>query len=821
MKLPAALKRMFDVLIEPAPSVVALDQRKRARALLLLLVVTVGVGGVGTFSLVFIDPTAFADGRSVIAVSSLLAMFVLYGMARAGRHYLAAWLMIATNLASVYASMAGQPEAHRLANTAPYLLLSLAVAGVVLSARGALLVFGVVVLLNLSLPLVNPVVTQSMTMGSTTLILLIGGLLYLQGRVRDQALSEVEEKTRGLQESEELFKAIAETTPVPLVLTRRSDGTILFANEYLADAFGYSLDELIGKRAPELYVDDRDRSRMLDELLAGALLRDREIQLRRGDGEPRWFSASFATTVFRGEPAIFGGFYDINARKEAEGALERAKEAAEAATAARSSFLANVSHEIRTPMNGILGMSRILLDTDMSAEQHEYARSVASSAEALLAIINDILDFSKIDAGRLALEAVPFDCETLVEDVAELLAARAQAKGLALVAEVDPRVPRPVVGDPGRVRQVLLNLVGNAVKFTESGHVIVRARVEQAEDGEVRVRFEVEDTGIGISDDARDRVFHAFEQQDASTTRRYGGTGLGLSISRQLVERMGGELSLDSEPERGTTFSFGLSFAFDPNVPAREASSLSSSRVLVIDPDPVTRDVLRRQLENDAAEVATFASCGDALVDARAHGCDRVVVDFDACPDLGKPARELGLDPSAIAVLVPLARPELLQGTKNARVLLKPARRRALVATLASDAPAASSEASAEAEGTRGRVLVAEDNVVNQKVAVRMLQRLRFEAEVVVDGKGAVDAARSGAYDAILMDCQMPDVDGFAATRQIRAAENGRRTPIIAMTAHSSEADRQRCIDAGMDDHLPKPVEPSALAEVLSRWVSA
>jgi PAS domain S-box-containing protein len=634
------------------------------------------------------------------------------------------------------------------------------------------------------------------------------------------------------------------------ILSWTPEGRITSWNAGATALYGYQPEEIVGRSFETLLPPRRvgEARAMLDQILHGARVGHFQSERVRKDGT--LVDVSVTLSAIRDQQGdVVGGATiarDITQAKRMEAALADAADKAMEASRLKSEFLATMSHEIRTPMNGVIGLNGLLLRTELDPSQRQHAEGVRSAGEALMSIINDILDFSKIEAGKLVIEAVDFDLGQLLEEVAGLMAEGAHAKGLELVTDIQPDLPTALRGDAGRVRQVLANLSSNALKFTEQGEVVIRARlVEQAAE-RVTVRFEVVDTGIGISHDQRECLFDPFSQADASTTRRFGGTGLGLAISAQLTEAMGGEIGMESEPGEGSTFWFTI-----PLEPGHQATTapplahlLAGAPVLVVDDNQTNRTILDAQLRSwdMRPEQAASALQGLACLQAAAARGERHAL---AVLDMHMPgmdgvelARRIAAEPALASIpLVLLTSGGDVEASTAQELgivarLTKPARQSHLydalvraVAPRAHPVPVAEAGSLGPAQGSpgeRGKVLVVEDNSVNQMVAVGILAQMGFGYEVVTDGVEAVEAMALNRYSAVLMDCHMPRMDGYEATAEIRKQEDAsRRTPIIAMSAGALQGDRERCLEAGMDDYVAKPVTPEQVEAVLTRWVAS
>jgi two-component system sensor histidine kinase/response regulator len=667
-------------------------------------------------------------------------------------------------------------------------------------------------------------------------------------KANEKLEAEIRERKRiekALSESEEGYRTVIEHSNdgVSIIQGKRQ----VYVNQRFADIHGYdSPEEVIGKSLNG-FVHPDDLQRVQDLAIRrqrGEPVADKyEFKALRKDGTPVCLENSVAKTIYKGEVASISFFRDVTDRKRAEEELRKSKEAAETANIAKSEFLANMSHEIRTPMNGIIGMTDLALSTDLTKEQRDYLEMVKLSADSLLALLNNILDLSKIEAHHMELEEIDFDLRITLENACEVLAVKAHEKGLELACHIKPDVPTALVGDPVRLRQIVVNLGGNAIKFTEKGEVVIRVETEKEEDSSVLLHFMVSDTGIGIPPDKAERIFEEFAQADGSTTRKYGGTGLGLSISRQLLEMIGGRIWVESEVERGSTFHFtarfGLGRTETTGVTRVQELDLSGIRVLIVDDNATNRMIFREMTsswglmheeaadgEKALAELYNAFEAGNPyrllLLDAQMPGMDG----FEVARKVKDAPYGAGLKTVLITSLGRKGDAALCKELGISGYLLKPAKQSdlldaimmALGQTPDEEAPVITRHMVREAR-IRLNILLAEDNIVNQKLVVKMLEKRGHRVVVAPNGRKAVDAFKAEHFDLILMDVQMPEMDGYEATGVIREKEKeaGGHIPIIALTAHAMKGDREKCIGAGMDDYATKPIKADELFAVIEK----
>jgi two-component system sensor histidine kinase/response regulator len=636
-------------------------------------------------------------------------------------------------------------------------------------------------------------------------------------------------------------------------VSANADGNITRWSHQAEALFGWTSDEAMGRNAIELLVPPEHRSQVMGVFNTFVItgrepeLESRmEVELLARFGRLVPVEITMWSTITDGKRTFSGIMHDISERRRINEELSAAHEKAVEASRLKSEFLANMSHEIRTPMNGVIGMTGLLLRTELDDEQREYAETVRNSSESLLTVINDILDFSKIEAGKLELEAVEFDIRKAVEEIADLLAESAQNKGLELIVAIDDDLPISVLGDAGRVRQILLNLAGNAVKFTEHGEVILRCRKVAGGHQAVNLRFEVEDTGIGIPKVHQERIFESFTQGDASLTRRHDGTGLGLAIASQLTKLMNGDIGVESAPGKGSLFWFTLELEVRSAAGSvsMNPDGLPGVHVLIADDNAANRAILRQTLmawdmvpteARDGYEALQMLRSAAtikrpfqlALLDFHMPGMNglelaQAIADN---PDL-EDTKMLLLTSSVDHI-----DRDSLNRARIAHSMTKPVRHSLLHTRIAEalvpppplsavDVREGVAQSQIAQVDDASRVLIVEDNPINQRVAALMLQKLGFAVDIANDGNEAIVAVERGAYSLVLMDCQMPRRDGYDATRAIRAAEgDGQRVPIVAMTASAMKGDREKALDAGMDDYLAKPVRVSDLIAILQRWV--
>ena len=640
-----------------------------------------------------------------------------------------------------------------------------------------------------------------------------------------------------------------------------SNGIITEVNQSTVQLLGYEETEILGQPITVVIAalegSPGSRIETLFDELSSITHHVDQVYLTK-DG--REIPVSFSGSTMRDESGKIQGVVcvakDITTRKRAEAQLLRAKEQAEEAVRMKAQFLAMMSHEIRTPMNGIVGMTELLVESGLTNDQRMYAETVRNSSEALLTIINDILDFSKIEAGKLDMEVIDLDLQAAVEDTVDLLAERAAAKGLDFVGFVEPNVPTALRGDPVRLRQILLNLASNAIKFTEEGEVTIRVTLEIESNEEVVVRFQVRDTGVGVSKEGQSRLFKSFSQADSTTTRQYGGTGLGLAISKLLTELMHGEIGVNSTPGQGSTFWFTARLAKQPfaaHTVSASRPNLGGLRICCAVNNPTIRQMLTQYISGWGMNGAATTSSTETITElqwglSRGEPYDVAILDMDL-PDMDglNLARTIKNDPALtdvrLVLLISIRQLEnfnVVQDAGFAAYVNKPIRKVLLETCLqkimgrdsvseepANNSPLDNTLIPEEAhEPTCSRILLVDDHGVNQQLAGLMLERLGHRVEIANNGQEAIEAVFNDSYDLVFMDCQMPIMDGYEATQAIRKkeecitdVERKKRIPIIAMTANAMQGDKEKCLDAGMDDYVSKPIKRDELAEVLAKWL--
>ena len=676
----------------------------------------------------------------------------------------------------------------------------------------------------------------------------IDGEIQYTAFVKD--ITERERIEEEIRAAKEQFSSLVGNLPGAVFRFRFDEKrSTVFYSDYFKTLTGYAAEDFMsGRRSFHelIHPDDQEWvSEDLDRSVAAKQPHEQEFRIFDKNGEIRWInSRGIALYDEDGVPEYCdGSMFEVTEQKQAAIELAEAKQAADAANQAKGDFLANMSHEIRTPMNAILGLSDLCLRTDLTPKQQDYLSKIHSSATSLLGIINDILDFSKIEAGKLDMEAIPFEIDRVLDNLATVVTVKTQEKGLELLFSRDPDMPRVLVGDPLRLGQVLVNLVNNAVKFTEQGEIVVRMEATTVSNDDVTIQVSVRDTGIGMNEEQLGRLFQSFSQADTSTTRKYGGTGLGLAISKQLVEMMGGNIDVESQPGAGSTFSFRATFGISDDEQHRQfipADSLRGLRALVVDDNPSAREIMQSYLESFtfAVETAKDAETAFAKLQASDQPVDLIIMDW-LMPGMNglqaathiKTQLELAQDPHILLVTA-YGRTDISEseGAKHVDTVLgKPVSPSHLFdAIMEAFGQEVSRSAGRRGDGLSdedlrpvqgARLLVVEDNEINQQVARELLEQSRFIVEIANHGGEAIDMLEPGRYDAVLMDMQMPVMDGLTATQKIREDQRFADLPVLAMTANATTEDRDRCKAAGMNDHIAKPIIPNVLFEALLRWI--
>ncbi len=617
-------------------------------------------------------------------------------------------------------------------------------------------------------------------------------------------------------------------------------GNITYVNDKFCNISGYSREELMGQNHSILKSGEHSAEYYSDlwRTIASGETWHGEIKNNKKHGGFYWVQVSIVPFMHEdGRPFQYIAIRtDISERKKAEVALIASREEALAGARAKANFLANMSHEIRTPMNGVIGMLELLRGTELSGEQDHYIDTATRSAEMQINVINDILDFSKIESGKLELEVLEFHICDVLEDIAALIGATAQAKGVMLTCYCDPEIPEVVMGDPTRLRQILANLVGNAVKFTDIGEVNISTKLRSRTDDMVELRIEVHDTGIGVDENALEKLFAAFTQADTSTTRKFGGTGLGLSISNSLVELMGSTIKVRGEKAVGSTFWFDVSLPVGQATGRRQADELRDLRILAVDDNPTNREILQSYLTACGMR-PTVLDCSEKALDYlrdTANGVDLMILDYNMSVMNGlELAQAISSDatiPTPPMIMLSSSQPSDLKTVREAGIQLRLSKpigrsklREGIMSVLGHRREVIEKVEQTATGQLSGRVLLVEDTFINQQVAMGILAKLGLRPDVANNGREGVEKSGERAYDLILMDVQMPEMDGFEATAELRRreiSENLPRTPIIAMTAHALAGDRERCLEAGMDDYISKPVRQQTLEAMLRKWMT-
>ena len=646
----------------------------------------------------------------------------------------------------------------------------------------------------------------------------------------------VEERIKA---SEKQVRFMLESGPVAVRVSRAEDLTVVFANQSYADLVRTDLHELVGSQSPHVYQNHEQFEEIRARIVAGENILNLPVRLKTGDGQDVWVLASYIHLRYENQECVLSWLFDVSE-------LRQAKELAEDATRMKSDFLANMSHEIRTPMNAIIGMSHLALKTDLTPRQLDYVKKIQLSGQHLLGILNDILDFSKIEAGKLANEEADFEMEKVLDNLANLVAEKAAAKGLELIFDIDHALTKQLRGDSLRLSQILINYSNNAVKFTEKGEIVISGKVVEETDQDLLVRFSVRDTGVGLSQEQQAKLFQSFQQADTSTSRKYGGTGLGLAISKQLAVLMHGDVGVESEPGKGSIFWFTARLGKVSGKSHKRllAPDLRGLRVLVVDDNEMARSVLDDMLTNMSFEVSQVA--GGAQAVAAIEAADKAGRPFEVVYldwrmpgmdgfEAAKAIRSLSLRKLPHLVMVTAyGREEVMKEAELVgmdTVLIKPVNASVLFDTTArvlSGLPLEERTRARENSPTApdlvtiagARILLVEDNELNQEVACGLLVDAGFVVDIAENGQQALDRLTVNEYDIVLMDMQMPVMDGITATQEIRKIPRFQDLPVVAMTANAMQQDRERCAQAGMNGHVAKPIEPDELFQALLRWIA-